>query len=173
MLEKAANNQTTGKNDGDLAFIWKSIGRIDDCMLVTRDKHALRSRPMRGLARENDNAIWFFTSKSSHKDDEIAVQPEVCLSYCDSASKTYVSLSGRIEITDDARLIADLWNPGAQAYFPAGPHDPDVALLKFTPASGEYWDAPSNPVLLAIQFIKAKVTGDKLSLGENAKVAMG
>ena len=172
MLELAATKSTVEKNEGDLAFIWKCIGRIDDCMLVTRNKDALRSRPMRGLARESDNAIWFFTSKSSHKDDEIAEQPEVCLSYCDGGTKTYVSLSGRIEITDDAQLIRDLWNPGAQAYFPEGPQDPDVALLKFTPASGEYWDAPSNPVLLAIQFIKAKVTGEKLSLGENAKVAM-
>ena len=173
MLEKPANDQAVEKNDGELAFIWKSIGRIDDCMLVTRDKNALRARPMRGIARESDNAIWFITSRSSHKDDEIADHPEVCLSYCDSASKAYVSLSGRIEIADDARQIEQLWNPGAQAYFPGGPHDPNIALLKFTPEAGEYWDAPSNPVLLAIQFIKSKVTGDKPSLGENAKVAMG
>lgn len=172
MLEKSGNERPIGKNDGDLAFIWKSIGRIDDCMLVTHDKNQLRARPMHGLARENDNAIWFFTAQSSHKDDEIADQPDVCLSYCDSSSKTYVSLSGKIEITDDASQIEKLWNPGAQAYFPDGPRDPNIALLKFTPVSGEYWDAPSNPVVLAIQFIKSRVTGDKPVLGENAKVAM-
>jgi hypothetical protein len=45
-------------------------------------------------------------------------------------------------------------------------------LLTFTPERGEYWDAPSNPVLIAIEFIRASVVGDKPVLGDNAEVPM-
>lgn len=156
-----------------LAFIWKHVDRIGDCMMVTQAASGIRARPMRGLARRQDNAIWFFTSKSAPKDDEILRHPQVCVCYADPGANTYVSLSGTIELLDNQEKIDELWNPGAQAYFPAGPGDPDVLLLKFSPEAGEYWDAPSNPVVIAVQFIKAQVTGEKTRLGESAKVMMG
>ena len=156
-----------------LAFIWKHVERIGDCMLVTNDQSELVARPMRGLIRQQDHAIWFITSKSTHKSEEVARNPKVCLCYVDRAANTYISLSGRVDLSDDKAQIRELWNIGADAYFPKGPDDPDVVLLRFTPETGEYWDAPSNPVVLAIQFIKAKVSGEPPKVGENQKVAMG
>jgi general stress protein 26 len=172
MVQTPANDTSPDPKGDGLAFIWKNIQQLSDCMLVTRDNTSLRSRPMRGIARQDDNAIWFITAKTSHKDDEIARDPQACLCYSDKSSNTYVSLSGAVDMTDDPEQIHALWNAGAQAYFNAGPDDPNIILLKFTPDFGEYWDSPSNPVLLAIQFIKSKVTGEKPKLGENKKVAM-
>jgi general stress protein 26 len=73
---------------------------------------------------------------------------------------------------DDRQALDTLWSRADDAYFPSGSGDPDVMLLTFTPERGEYWDSPSNPVVVAIEFIRATVTGDKPSLGDNAAVAM-
>lgn len=167
----ATDIATPVKGDA-LAFIWQHVSRIGNCMLVTQDEGNLRARPMRGLARPQDNAIWFLTSRSAHKDNEIRKHDRVCITYSDTGSNTYISLSGAVAMSDEKAQIQALWNPGAEAYFPKGPTDPDILLLKFVPAFGEYWDAPSNPVVIAIQFIKAKVTGEKVSLGENSRTAM-
>lgn len=173
MDQPPANAASPGTPRDDLAFIWKNIEQISNCMLVTRDSLHLRARPMRGIAKRDDNAIWFITEKSSQKDDEIAREPQGCLCYTDNSSNIFISLSGAVEMTDDPAQIHALWTAGAQAYFSAGPDDPDILLLKFSPDIGEYWDSISNPVLLAIQFVKSKVTGEKPKLGENKKIAMG
>ena len=172
------NLQTSAKAfsshpDEALAFIWDNVERIGNCMMVTQVASGVRARPMHGVARRHENTLWFFTSKTAPKDEEILAHPQVCICYADTSSNTYVSLSGGIELVDHPGTIHDLWNPGAQAYFPAGPSDPDVLLLKFTPHEGEYWDAPSNPVVIAVQFIKSRVTGERVQLGDNAKITMG
>lgn len=172
MPDTPRNESQMQVHEDALGFIWKHVSRIGDCMLVTQDKESLRGRPMRGIDRQEENAIWFLTSKSSHKDDEIAGNDHVCVTWSDTASNTYISLSGTVEMSDDEAQIRALWNAGAQAYFPNGPADPNVLLLKFSPAFGEYWDSPSNPVVIAIQFIKAKLAGERISLGENARTAM-
>ena len=172
MGEPAANeNEMTVQKDA-LGFIWKHVSRIGNCMLVTQDRDSLRGRPMRGIARQAENAIWFLTSKKSHKDIEIAHDNQVCVTYSDPSSNTFISLSGLIEMSDAEAQIRALWNPGAEAYFSGGPTDPDILVLKFVPAFGEYWDSPPNPVIIAIQFIKAKIAGEKVKLGENVKTAM-
>ena len=172
MSDVAVNDIKTGVQSDAVDFIWKHVGRIGNCMLVTKDNENLRARPMRGMERQKENAIWFITAKSSHKDNEIVKNSQVCVAYSDTSSNTYISLSGSMEMSDNEAQIRTLWNTGAEAYFPDGPDDPDILLLKFNPEFGEYWDAPSNPVVIAIQFIKAKVAGEKVKLGDNEKTAM-
>lgn len=172
MAEPSKASNADSSEGKSLTAMWSHIERIADCMLVTHDGVDLRARPMRGIAKRDDNAIWFVTSKATQKDAEVTQNPGACLCYADKVGNTYLSLSGRVETTDDKMQIRELWNAGADAYFPKGQGDPNVVLLRFAPEFGEYWDAPSNPVVLAIQFIKAKVTGTKPALGENRKVAM-
>ncbi|MFC5122636.1 pyridoxamine 5'-phosphate oxidase family protein [Pseudoclavibacter helvolus] len=42
----------------------------------------------------------------------------------------------------EAEFDGELWNPAAEAWFPDGPEDPNVGVLKFTASGGEYWDTP-------------------------------
>ena len=155
-----------------LAFIWKGVQSITTCMMTTRDGPHLRTRPMRGIAREGENAIVFITDRSTHKPEEIAANPNASLSFCDVSSNTFIALSGVIALTEDKAEVQRLWTRAHDAYFPEGPTDPNAALLTFKPQSGEYWDSPSNPVLIAIEFIRASVVGDKPALGDNAQVPM-
>lgn len=110
-------------------------------MLTTEADGKLRGRPMAAYAEELENAIYFLTDASSHKDEEIARYPHVCLAFADSKGQKYVSLSGAAEIQDDREKIRDLWATPAEAWWDNA-DDPSIRVLKITPSSAEYWDSP-------------------------------
>ena len=47
------------------ATIWRCVGRIGTCMMVTVVGSTVRARPMRGLARPDENVIWFAADRDS------------------------------------------------------------------------------------------------------------
>jgi len=139
--------------------IWEKVRAIETCMMVTHDGAHLRSRPMSAILRTGQNAIWFFADAANHKDDELAQDPQACLAFADPGHHCYVSLSGRVALVQDRQAIDELWNEAASRYFPRGPADPRILLLRFTPEIGEYWDAPSGRIAAVFHFLKAAVTG--------------
>jgi general stress protein 26 len=150
--------------------IWSHIQNIGTCMLVTYDGEDMRARPMRGIARPDENAVWFISDAHSEKDDELAAHPRACLTFADMKDQNFVSLSGSVTRVDDRAIVAELWNEAAEAYFPNGKDDPSVILLKFVAAKGEYWDSPSNPIILAIKFLQAKMTSERPNMGVNEEI---
>jgi hypothetical protein len=56
-------------------------------------------------------------------------------------------------------------------WFPQGPDDPEVALLKVSVDQAEYWDSPSSTMVYAYGYVKAKLTGQSPDPGDNAKIA--
>jgi general stress protein 26 len=57
-----------------------------------------------------------------------------------------------------------------KAWFPDGPEQADIALLKVVVTKAEYWDGPSSTIAQAISFVSAIITGKQVELGENKKV---
>ncbi len=153
-------------------LVWKHIKSIATCMMVTHDGERVVARPMRGIIRPEENAIWFFTDASTDKDSEISHDPRGCLTFADVHDQTYVCVSGHLHHMNDPARIRELWNEGADVYFPEGPDDPNVRLLRFTPEHGEYWDSPSSPIVLAIKFLQAKLSKEKPEMGENASTTL-
>lgn len=150
------------------------IKNIDFAMLTTVDDDgSLRSRPMSTNGEvEFDGDLWFFTSASSHKVHEIERQPQVNASFARPDKQDYVSLSGRAELVRDPAKIKQLWKPELKAWFPNGPDDPDVALLKIHVHKAEYWDAPSSLVAHAFGLVKATLTRTPGPQGEDVKVTL-
>jgi general stress protein 26 len=75
-------------------------------------------------------------------------------------------VSGRISLINDREQIAAHWNAGAEIYYPGGKEDENVLLMKFSAENGEYWDAPSSPIVIAIKFLQAKASGERPDLGD-------
>jgi hypothetical protein len=42
----------------------------------------------------------------------------------------------------DSKKVEDLWDPSYQRWFPGGPSDPGLALIRVRVERAEYWDAP-------------------------------
>ena len=61
-------------------------------------------------------------------------------------------------------LVKDLWNPGAQAFWPNGPEAHDVVALVIDPGHADVWDG--NGLLRGIaSIVKGAVTGKSPDLG--------
>jgi general stress protein 26 len=152
--------------------VWDIIEEVPVCMVATQGARGLRARPMHALADREADCIWFITDTRGAKDEEIAATPQVCLCFVDVGDNTYLSVTGRADMMRDAALAADLWSTEAQAWWPQGPADPNVRVLRVVPEEAEYWDSRGNSVLVALKLAAARATGTPADLGENAKVRL-
>lgn len=156
--------KTASQSNASLAHVAQLIDRIPIAMLATLDANgALASRPMAALEMDDSGALWFFTDAHSSKVEQLRVAN---LSFTDAAHGTYVSLSGRGELDTDRGHIERLWTPFAKPWFPDGPDSPNLALLKFTPDSADYWDAPNSKMVRAFGVIASVVAGKPIAMGE-------
>jgi general stress protein 26 len=151
--------------------VWDMIRDIEVAMMVTMDEQGrFRGRPMRASQKEFDGVLWFFTRAESPKTDEVQGDERVLLAYSDPSGQNYVSVFGHVELVRDAEIQKRLWSEPLRAWFPGGPEDADVALLKVTCEGAEYWDAPSSTLVHAYGYLKAITTGTPPSPGDNDKV---
>lgn len=146
------------------------IKDVEIAMLTTYDDEALRSRPMQTQKVEFDGDLWFFTSRETHKIEEIERDNRVNISYAAPDKNTYVSVSGTATVAGDRAKIEELWNPALKAWFPKGKDDPNIILLKINVEQAEYWDASSSTVVKIAGFVKALVTGTRADGGDHGKV---
>ncbi|HEU0069744.1 MAG TPA: pyridoxamine 5'-phosphate oxidase family protein [Alphaproteobacteria bacterium] len=148
--------------------VWQMLGKHPICMLATLDGAAIRARPMAAHAAPDENAVYFLTDERRHKDEEIRINPNVCLAFVDGDD--YVSLSGRAEVTNDRGKIRELWSMAAKAWWDSA-DDPNIRLLKVTPIEAEYWDGEGK-VISTLKMAAASVSGSRPDMGENKKVRM-
>lgn len=155
-----------------LTRVWDLIEKVGVGMLTTRFDGGLRARPLEPRPDRDAGVIWFVTDVRGAKDDEIAADPEVCFVLIDPKDKAYLSITGRAEVRDDHAKAAEIWKKSDNIWWPDGPSDPNVRMLRLTPEKAELWDGPANSAVAAFEFAKARITGEKPNLGENRKVTV-
>ena len=141
------------------------------CMMTTTDGDGtLQSRPMALQASEFDGDLWFFAERDSRKVQQLATDPQVNVTV--SESSEWISLTGSGVVVDDVAKKRELWNGVVSAFFPGGPDDDGIVLLKVEASSAEYWDTPGGRVASLVSFAKAKVTGKPYDGGIDEKVSL-
>jgi len=74
---------------------------------------------------------------------------------------------------EDAAKKQQLWSKRAEAWFPGGPTDPDLALVQVQIVHASYWDAKESKLVQLYEMAKAVVTGKPpVDLGEHGEVRM-
>lgn len=155
-----------------LSRVWEVIEKVGVGMLTTRHGHDLRARPMEARPDRQEGIIWFLTDARGAKDDEIERDNDIGLTFIDSGSRAYLSLTGRARILHDTSQAKAIWKKTDDVWWPDGPFDPNVRVLRVEPSTAELWDGPSNAAVAAFEFAKARLTGQKPDLGENRKVTV-
>jgi len=89
----------------------------------------------------------------------------------DTRHNTWLTLEGRVSTTTDDKVIDELWNPFADAYFDEGRDTPGITVLRIEADAGTYWSTPSGRVGSLISMVKAKL-GDPADSGESGPVAL-
>jgi general stress protein 26 len=163
---------TATTHETQLAKLRELIKDIDFCMLTTiAEDGSLHSRPMSANGQIEPNAdLWFFTYADSGKVTEVDRVEQVNVSFSDPHKQRYVSISGTAHLVRDRAKLQELWKPELKAWFPQELDEPEIALLKVTAETAEYWDAPASWVAKTIGFVKAATTGETAKSGENKKI---
>jgi general stress protein 26 len=160
----------------DTEHLWKLIKDMRFGMFTTRHENGhLHSRPMTTQNRrdDTDDSLWFFMSRSSEPFADLQREPQVNVGYADPGSDSYVSVSGVAEPVEDPQQRKALWSTVNEAWFPNGPDDPDVALVRVRITHADYWDVKQSKVVQLFKMAKAAVTGQPpTDMGDRGQVRM-
>jgi general stress protein 26 len=136
-------------------------------MMVTRHVGGeMHARPMGTNHAEFDGVLWYLTSLSSEKIEDIETLADVVVTYADPARNHYVSITGEASVIRDRAKVKEHWFEAARTWFPDGPDDPDVGLIRVDVTKATYWDAPSSTMIYAYGYVKSLVTGKPPKGGE-------
>jgi general stress protein 26 len=170
---KNTYQETAGRNavpTDKEAKLKELLTDFNTAMLVTRTPAGeLRSRPMVIADVEDDGTIWLMTQRNSPKMDEVAEDHDVNLSL--QSNLQFVSISGVAMPIHDRAKIEEVWNESWKTWFPGGPDDPELTLLRIRGLRGEYWD---NSGLSGIKYLieagKAYLGGTKPDVANDPKI---
>ena len=144
------------------------IREFDDAMLVSHAPDGeLRARPMAVAETTDTGDVFFVTSVDSPKVDELLDDARLLVTF--QKGGKYVSVTGKAEFVEDRGRIEELWKPVWRAWFPKGPEDTDIILIRVRAEEAEYWDMTGKTrVKLAFRGLRALLRGDEVEPPESA-----
>jgi general stress protein 26 len=146
---------------GDREELKQLLKQYDTAILTTRDeKGRLRSRPMAVQKAEGaGDELWFATWVDTEKVHDLEVHPECGLAFHRSdRAPSYVSMSGRGELVRDRELIRRMWSPSWKPWFPKGPDEPGIALIRVIPEYAEYVHPKGGRLKVLAEMVRGVVT---------------
>jgi len=156
--------------DGEFGNIAKMIRDIQIALLTTVDREGhFHARPVQTLGIEQDRSLWFFTDIRSEKAFELARDVRLGLGYADPESRTYVAIAGTGRMLRDANKARELWTVEQRAYYPDGPEDQHLVLLRVRIERAEYWVSGGRTAHL-LAAVRARMTGVPAAIvGRNSR----
>jgi len=156
---------------GQFSKIAGLIQSIEIALLTTVDRDGnFHTRPVQTLGIEGHLTLWFFTDARSEKAFELLQDFRVSLGYAQPQTGSYLAISGTGTLLTDRNKAAELWTMEQRAYFPNGPGDARLALLKVRVERAEYWLSPGKTAHL-FAAAKGAVTGKPMKVvGTNVRL---
>ncbi|HSK09133.1 MAG TPA: pyridoxamine 5'-phosphate oxidase family protein [Vicinamibacterales bacterium] len=136
------------------------IQDVPVAMLTTTGMGRLRSRPMVTQRAPFDGFLWFLTARAAGKTGEIRDRQAVHVTFVSDGDNRYVWASGTAALVDDRARVEAIWHDGYRPWFPAGPGDPAIALIRVRVEEAGYWDAASNRMTLLGGFVEGSAFRD-------------
>lgn len=125
----------------DKKTLAKTMAEIDICMMTTVESNGqLHSRPMSNNSNvEWDGDSWFFAYEDSSQVQELEQNRQTSLAYVVLDQFIFISVEGRGEIVRDDAKKKELWYDELERWFPNGPEDDNVVLIKVVGEYAYYW----------------------------------
>ena len=158
--------------DAALSKIRELLEKFPIAFMVTVGGGGVTARPI-GVVGDNaafDGTLWFITDKRSRKVAAIEAGDTTTLLFQNDKEGSYLHLTGRASVVDDAEKLKELYTTLQRTWFPKGVDDPDITLVRFDANEANYWDSHDSYIRLAAAFAKSLVTGTPGKSG-NAGVA--
>jgi general stress protein 26 len=120
----------------------------------------MHARPMVIARLDKGMDTYLLTDSDSVKVHEISKNPNALVTF--QSSSQFASMKGEVVVTHDRTLLETMWKETWKVWFPLGIGDPNIAILKFTPHEGEFWD---NAGMQGLKYIygaaKAYIAGER------------
>lgn len=135
-------------------------------MLTTVDERGtLSSRPLSVQTFNDYGDVFFLVGRDSEWVNPSSTEA-ANVAIVDDGS-TWLSIAGRLRISDDQKLLDELWDDTSAAYFPNGKSDAVVAHVQSD--RWEYWTA-TNAAAQVFEFVKAKLGDDGPAMGDSGTI---
>ena len=139
-------------------------------MVGTGPSESLDFRPLT-VSRIDGDQIQILLDTTADWTKTLRQGDRVWITASDTRKNTWMSLVGTASTTTDEKLIDELWNPFAEAYFDNGRESVGIAVMLVDGESGSYWTTPSGRLGSLISMVKAKL-GRGEDAGEHGEVAV-
>ena len=103
-----------------------------------------------------DGDIWFLTSRTAAKAGDIRDRRQVNVSFASPDRVCYVSIGGIATVVDDRERTRALWTAAFEPWFPKGPEDPDLVVIRVQAEDVEYWDSATKKMVHISQLYQPK-----------------
>lgn len=149
----------------------KLVEEINVCMFITNNRSEREhTRPMATISVDDDGTLWFYTDLRSIKVEEVVTDKSVHLTYAHPGKESYMDVCGKAEVITDRQQVKEKWSPIVKAWFPQGPDDPNVALLKVTPTDAYYWESETGKMVKFFKMAASIVSERPLADGAEGKL---
>lgn len=158
----AIDEKDTLRGDAALAKVRELLARFPIAFMITAAPAGVHARPI-GVVGDHaafDGQLWFITDRRSRKVDEINGGAATSLTFQNDERGAYLHIRGRATVIEDAPRLAELYTAVQRTWFPDGPDDPNITLLRFDAEEADYWDGHQSTVRLVLAFVKSIVTGE-------------
>lgn len=148
------------------------VNEIVVCLFCTdlKTDDGAKCRPMSAIKVCDKGNIWFFSEKTSDKNNSIKEDKDVQLFFSHPGKSSYMVVNGEGEIIIDKTIIEDLWTPIAKIWFKEGKNDPNISVIKVTPKNAYYWDIDGNKMISFLKMVASVVTGTNLVTGNQGEL---
>jgi general stress protein 26 len=158
--------------------LYDLIQGIETAMFTTRRPNGqLVSRPMATQERIEGADLWFVTDATTHKLDELSLDPHVNCSYYNNKTREWVSVSGVARVSKNRTRIRQLYKEDWKVWLgdeggerDGGPTDPRIALILVDADSATYMKVNKSRPVVLFEVIKSFVTGNRPSIGDVREV---
>jgi general stress protein 26 len=134
------------------------IQGIELAILTTvRTDSSLHSCPMAAQPVDANGAFWFLTGDNTEKVEAVRTAPRVSLFFTEPAANRFISVSGFCELIRDRNMAKELWHSDYKSWFPGGPEDSTLVLMKIVVEEADYWDAARSRMVSLTGFSKAAI----------------
>lgn len=125
----------------DTETVEKFINSRDTAFLSGVDPGGFPTTAVMSLRnRDGIRSFDFSTQTSTNKVETFRKNPQACLYFYDDRIFSRLLIQGRVDVSDDPILKADLWQEGDEAYFPQGQTDPGYAVLRFKAEKARFYE---------------------------------
>lgn len=117
------------------------------------------TRPMSVQEVDDEGNLWFLSAADSHKNQEIAGDPQVELFFQGSDHAGFLHIRGQAAISRDQQKIESLWSFVLKTWFTEGVTDPRITVIKVTPDDGYYWDTKHGTAIAGVKMLLGAALG--------------